>query len=468
MKKQLLGLFVLLLFMSPSTIFASGNVKIIGEIEMEGDHPTLSDGEVSETEWREGRPGGTDGSGSEEPGSPDSDGGLVDWLADLWDDAVDAGEKVWDSLKDGAKVTWDTIAGGAEASWDFIKNVGVSISDWYNDLPDWGQDLIKTIGAVIIGAAIVIGVIVGGAALLGITIAVGSVIAGAIAGAVLLGGGYFALNGGTDDFSFSHALMWATGGGFLGGFAFTSAGSAVVTALARRLAPTFAQKLYLIFQLGGRGMAARFLLGTWLRKSVVPMSGLIIFEGLNIFMTGELPSARNFASNTILTLLTAPIGGHFTNKAISSFGNKKIVNGVLSASAGMNIGGASSYLLESAGSGSGSWIDYVVGMATAGLFMRLRPTVNKYMTDKTREIGYEVLQKSTGGQLSNILKGKPNIINGFQEPTNTKYYRKTPKSFNLNGSVDPNLSYDSLQNKNKLTQQEQKALQDYLQSVGEK
>ncbi|WP_164668240.1 hypothetical protein [Virgibacillus doumboii] len=469
MKKSLIIMLMIILSVLPATtVLATADVNLTGEIEMEGEHSTFSDGEVSEEEWNNGLPGGSDGAqdpGAEDPSITDQLGNLI---GGLWDDAKEIAKNV-------VGVTWDAITDLAGKGLDVVLSIGDSIgnainsvTEWFNNLPDVWQDALLTIGAIVIAIVVVLGVIALGALLIaGSVFAIpAAVVIGVIAGAALVGAAYFALNGGTDDFSFSHALMWAMGGGAVGAFFGTSAGGAVVSALARKFAPKFAAEFMLILRLGGRGMAARFLAGAWLKSAAIPMAGLVGFTGINAAITGELPTAREFGQDAVLTLLTAPIGGPLASKAIGLFKNGRVFSGIAHAFAGMNVGGITSFLMGAAGSGHGTWSDYLSGLVTSGLFIGLAPFAKRFLqNNRTREYVYELFKKFTGGKVSDLFKGKKATSNISHSTVNTPTNLGTVSNIYQKQPVSVNSTANSISSQNKLTRQEEEAVIEYLNNM---
>jgi hypothetical protein len=218
----------------------------------------FEDQRLSPTEQENGgsSPGGgsgsTDDPGSVESGQKDNPiGDIFNRVGDFFDDAgeavVDAWDYTTDKISDGWDYTVDKVSDGWDYTtekvsdgWDYTTGLATDawngVENWWNDLPPWVQDSIKTAGGIAAAGAVIAGLVAAGVIAAPIGIVAG-------AGALIGGGVYALLTAGTDNYSFLGSLL-ATGAGALSlgaGQAFL--GTAVLTGARNLFSIGFGQQL---------------------------------------------------------------------------------------------------------------------------------------------------------------------------------------------------------------------------------
>jgi len=165
MKRKLLTFILLIVFFVPHLALADGP-NLTGDLQMNTDHPTLSNGEIKNSDWDNG----SSGTGGDEIKPPHQDGPNspdVPW----W-------KRVWHKIKETAADVWDGMKKGAEDAWDFIKDVA--------DNPVV-KTIVKAIAAIVVTAVVIVAVVIVLAAV-GIELAAGLVIGAIVfaAGGIIL------------------------------------------------------------------------------------------------------------------------------------------------------------------------------------------------------------------------------------------------------------------------------------------
>ncbi|MBM7095051.1 hypothetical protein JSY36_04700 [Bacillus sp. H-16] len=219
----------------------------------ERENSNLSDTNAGDDAWgpESGggfQPGGnpntnTPGPNGQDPNDPNTNtpegsenSWMPEWLRDRVNDARDVidgfsleGARDW--IVDGTK---SIVSGVGERINNRIDNY-INLFEWtkenvydpvaeglvnlWNEFSPYIQDLIKSIVNITL-------VIIGAAGLVALSIIGAKVAVVAGGGAIVLGGTYFLLFGGTDNFNMFHSLLWTVSGGLAGG----AAGSGLLAA----------------------------------------------------------------------------------------------------------------------------------------------------------------------------------------------------------------------------------------------
>lgn len=168
----------------------------------------FEDQRLSPTEQENGgsSPGGGGSGSADDPGSVENGqkdnpvGDIFNKVGDFFGDAGDAVVDAWDYTTEKVSDGWGYTTGFATDAWNGVEN-------WWNDLPPWVQDSIKTAGGIAAAGAVIAGLVAAGVIAAPIGIVAG-------AGALIGGGVYALLTAGTDNYSFLGSLL-ATGAGAL-------------------------------------------------------------------------------------------------------------------------------------------------------------------------------------------------------------------------------------------------------------
>lgn len=460
MRKYILMFLAFLLVLIPTSTAMAGVIS--GEIELEQDHPILTDGEITETEWRAGEDPRYDGirdPGStppkvEEPDNPSFLDRAFDWLDGLM-------EAAGDLIGDVYEATVDTLGNiGRELQQigiDILEaaaNILSGIADWWNGLSTEIQHLILTIIAVVAAVAVAIAVAAIVAALVAGFALTGGVIAAIIAGAVILGGLYYIAQGGTEDFSFLGVFTSALAGGLFGAFAASSAGASTFWALIRALGTNNFKAGLAVALSQGKWTGALYLAGTWLKASALPLVVYWVSVLADIGLTGELPSGREVFFESLMIILTTPLGGPVFERAKTLFQAKNIFAGLGWGFVGINVGGISSFILASIGEGQGTFLDFLAGSITTGLFIYPDLNLDKFIVNEglsRYSLGVEIIYEKFKGIFGD---GVSDLITGNNSGGETKFYHPhvggsldlstiQPNSSPTNINIDPSVNIDT-------------------------
>ncbi|MGM7703768.1 hypothetical protein ACSVDE_18835 [Pseudalkalibacillus sp. Hm43] len=397
-QKRMIILFVTLFALLIPVASVSAN---IGNYEYEDNGLTSTDG---------------DGSGENENNDP---GGLVGWFVkakditgdfvdktrDFFDPAIEAGKDTWEWTKGKFSDGWEWTKDKASDGWDWTKNKWGDFTEWTGDVweatPDWVKSSLAFVG---VGAAAV------GIAAAGIISA--PVAAVAIVGAGLAGGLYYALNGGSDAYSFTGALGWTAGGAILGGVgqAIGAVGAglnALRIAGGRQLASMRLGYILNRFATGGSGLraglqVAKGLGAAWLKVGS-PLAIITFLSHItNFALTGELDRGEMFFDVGV-TFLTAPLGFGLTKSLLSSVRTFKVFATHLFG--GAVIGGFSNVAMQ-AYKGDATAMDFLIGSAVGLSFVIPDTYVNKVVNNSSVEYSYEYLKKQLSDVWSNHMDQK--------------------------------------------------------------
>lgn len=224
----------------------------------------FEDQRLSPTEQENGgsSSGGESGS-AEDPGSVESGqkdnpiGDIFNRVGEFFDDAGEAVVDAWDFTTDKVSDGWDYTVDNVSDGWDYttekvsdgwdyttglVTDAWNGVENWWNDLPPWVQDSIKTAGGIAAAGAVIAGLVAAGVIAAPIGLVAG-------AGALIGGGVYALLTAGTDNYSFLGSLL-ATGAGALSlgaGQAFL--GPALMKAGATIFGLGFTQQLFVEFMM---------------------------------------------------------------------------------------------------------------------------------------------------------------------------------------------------------------------------
>ncbi|RPF50079.1 hypothetical protein [Aquisalibacillus elongatus] len=414
MKKGLVLLILVCCFLIPTSSISAINVT--GEIEHDSEHPTLTNGEITEEEWRAGEGDGMDGVGN--PGADDpNDASVKDrffgWLDDLADSGGEFIGDVYNSTVDSLKELGSNLQDIGHNIADVANSVVDRIADAWNGLSDGVQDLILTVAAVIAAVAVAVALAAAAAAVITAFTLSAGVIAAIVAGAAVVGGLYYLAQGGTDDFTFFGAFTSALTGGVMGGFLTTSLGGAVVLNAVRALG-THNFKAGLAMALSRGSLATgRYIVGTMLKNSVIPFTVYGVSLVLDFVVNGNVPSGREMFFESLFIVLTAPIGGAIFKRAASQLRMKNIFSGMSWGLAGINLGGATSFALASIGEGNGELRDYIIGSLVATLFVYSDVNLDKFivkngLSKSRREVTllYETAKRFLSERITDSFKGE--------------------------------------------------------------
>ncbi|WP_261134635.1 hypothetical protein [Bacillus sp. Marseille-Q3570] len=338
-------------------------------------------------------------------------GDVVDDVGDFFQPAVDAVDSAWDWTGEKISQWWDWTTQKVSEGWESTKNAWNDFTEWTSDVwantPDWVKSSLAFVGI----AAVVVGVAVVGIISAPVAIA-------AIVGAGIAGGLYYALNGGSESYSFLGALGWTAGGALLGGVGQATGALAAGANSLRIFAGRQLAGMRLAFTLNrfasGSGLraglqVARGLGAAWL-KIGGPAAGITFgSHALNYILTGNIDYGE-MVFDTGLAFATAPLGFGLTKGILNSFRTVRTVAAPIAGS--VALGGFSNVAMQSF-KGDATAMDFLIGSAVGLTFVLPDSLVTKFVNNSAASNTYEFVKKQLSDLLSNNLEKKVG-------PTNNK------------------------------------------------
>ncbi|MGP4082638.1 hypothetical protein ACTWQL_22430 [Pseudalkalibacillus sp. R45] len=322
-------------------------------------------------------------------------GDVVEDVGDFFQPAVDAVDNALDWT--GKKITegWDWTTEKVSQGWDDFTNW---TSDVWANTPDWVKSSLAFVGV----AAVVVGIAVVGVISAPVAIA-------AIIGAGIAGGLYYALNGGSDSYSFLGALGWSAGGALLGGVG-QATGALAAGANSLRI---FAGRQLAGLRLGyvlnkfatGSGLRAGLQVAKGLGAAWMKVGGpaaLVTFGShvANFALTGEWNTGE-ILFDTGFAFATAPLGYGLTKGILNSFRSIRTVAAPIAGS--IALGGFSNVAMQSF-KGDATAMDFLIGSAVGLTFVLPDSLVTKYVNSNALSNTYEFTKKQLSDLLSNNLE----------------------------------------------------------------
>ncbi|WP_408009134.1 hypothetical protein ACJROX_02100 [Pseudalkalibacillus sp. A8] len=351
-------------------------------------------------------------------GGEEEDGGWFGWWDDFKNDVKDLGNDIGDFFQPAVNAVgsaWDWTAGKLSDGWDWTaqklsegweatQNAWNDFTEWTSDVwantPDWVKSTIAFVGvaAAVVGIAVV-GVISAPIALV------------AIAGAGIAGGLYYALNGGSDSYSFLGALGWTFGGALLGGVGQATgvigAGLNSLRVFAGRQLATMRLGFVLNRFATGSGLRAGLQVARGLGAAWMKIGGPAAFvtatsHAVNFALTGQF-NAGEMLFDTGFAFATAPLGFGLTKGILNSFRSLRTVAAPIAGS--VALGGFSNVAMQ-AFKGDATAMDFLIGSAVGLTFVLPDSLVTRYVNNSAASNTYEFVKKQLSDLLSNNMEKK--------------------------------------------------------------